>query len=96
MEGDKSILNIEGKSEIKNTNNNLHVLVEDEEILAYQRQMLYAISYSESSVVHRVPLHLFGAVNDDGSVVYVDGEPFCSVFSSMYTVSLFLWNNNIG
>ncbi|XP_057307974.1 uncharacterized protein LOC130645866 [Hydractinia symbiolongicarpus] len=73
MEGDKSILNIEGKDEIKNTNNNLHVLVEDKEILAYQRQMLYAISYSESSVVHRVPLYLFGAVNDDGSVVYVDG-----------------------
>ena len=73
MEGDESSLNVEEK-ESKNKQNHLHVLVEDDDVLLYQRMMMFAGSLTESLVIHRVAMDLFGAVNDVDSLVYVDGE----------------------
>lgn len=83
MEGDTSNLNID-EADVTKRVNKLHVLVEDEEILSYQRQMLLAASFSNFTVVHRVPMDLFGSVNDDGSAVFVDGKPINRIVWVIY------------
>ena len=73
IEGDKSVLNIEDNGG-KQHNNNLHILVNNEDVLSYQRMLLYASKFSESPVVHRVPMDLFGSITEDNSLTYVDGR----------------------
>lgn len=72
MEGDRSVLNLK-ETERKYEVNNIHILVHNEDILPYQHMMLYACKFSESPVIHRVPMDLFGTITQDDKFTYVDG-----------------------
>ena len=75
MEGDQSNLDLESTTLLSTKNlNNLHILVESQHILIFQRMMQLATTYSSSPTIHQSSAELFGSVHNINNLVCIHGK----------------------
>ena len=76
MEDDQSNLDLESTTLLstRNLNNNLHILLESQYILIFQKMMQLATTYSSSPTIHQSSAELFGSVHNINNLVYINGK----------------------